>query len=87
MDKGDSMTGEAVKVTISVPRHLAAVADEVASEKKISRSKVISLCLQDLAAERLHRKMEEGYKALAEDNLRFAEQSVDLAGEVLSGRE
>jgi len=86
MDKGDIMTNGAVKVTISVPRHLAAVADEVACERKISRSKVISLCLQDLAAERLHRKMEEGYKALAEDNLRFAEQSVDLADEVLSRR-
>ena len=87
MSKGDSMTRGAVKVTISVPRHLAAVADEVACEKKISRSKVISLCLQDLAVERLHRKMEEGYKALAEENLRFAEESVDLAGEVLSPRE
>jgi len=31
--------------------------------------------------------MEEGYKALAEENLRFAEESVDLAGEVLSPRE
>ena len=87
MSKGSSMTTGAVKVTISVPRHLAAVADEVACEKKISRSKVISLCLQGLAAERLHRKMEEGYKALAEENLRFAEQSIDLANEVLSGRE
>ena len=81
------MTTGAVKVTISVPRYLAAVADEVACEKKISRSKVISLCLQDLAAERLHRKMEEGYKALAEESLGFAEQSIDLANEVLSGRE
>jgi len=81
------MTNGAVKVTISVPRHLAAVADEVAYERKISRSKVISLCLQDLAAERLHRKMEEGYKALAEENLRFAEESIGVADEVLSGRE
>jgi len=81
------MATGAVKVTISVPRHLAAVADEVACEKKISRSKVISLCLQDLAAERLQRRMEEGYKALAEENLRFAEDSVDLADEVLSRRE
>lgn len=79
------MTTGAVKVTISVPRDLVAVADEVAHEKKVSRSKVISSCLQDLAAERLHKKMAEGYKALAKENLRFAEGAVDLAKEVLSG--
>jgi len=81
------MATGAVKVTISVPHDLVAVADEVAYEKKVSRSKVIASCLQDLAAERLHKKMAEGYKALAKGNLRFAEQTIDLANEVLSGRE
>ena len=81
------MATGAVKVTISVPHNLVAVADEVAYEKNISRSKVISFCLQDLAAARLHQKMEEGYKALSKENLRFAEGAVDLANEVLSGRE
>lgn len=81
------MATGAVKLTISLPHNLIAVADEVAYEKKISRSRVISFCLQDLAAERLHQKMEEGYKALAKENLRFAKQTVDLANEVLSGQE
>jgi len=79
------MAREAVKVTISLPHDLVAVADEVASEKNVSRSKVISSCLRDLAAERLHQKMAEGYRALAKENLRFAERTVDSAQEVLSG--
>jgi metal-responsive CopG/Arc/MetJ family transcriptional regulator len=81
------MATGAIKVTISVPHDLVAVADEVAHEKKVSRSKVISSCLQDLAAERLHKKMAEGYKALAKENLRFAEGAVDSANEALSRRE
>ncbi|MBE0431056.1 MAG: hypothetical protein IBX67_04435 [Dehalococcoidia bacterium] len=81
------MAGGAVKVTISLPHDLVAVADEVAQERNISRSKVISLCLQDLAAARLHEEMAEGYRALAGENLRFAEAGVGMANEVLSERE
>jgi metal-responsive CopG/Arc/MetJ family transcriptional regulator len=77
------MTNEAVKVTISVPHDLVAVADEVAREKNISRSKVIASCLQNLALERLHQEMAEGYRALAEENLMFAEKCLPLANEVL----
>jgi len=77
------MSVEAVKLTVSLPQRLIAVTDEVAYEKKISRSRVIALCLQELAERRLSRKMEEGYKAMAKDNLRFAEQTVDLTQEVL----
>ena len=81
------MATGAVKVTISVPHDLVAVADEVALERRISRSKVIASCLQDLAAERLHKRMAEGYRALAKENLKFAEKTVGLANEVLSGRD
>lgn len=80
------MADRAVKVTISLPHHLVAVADEVAQENKTSRSRVISVCLQKLAARRLSQEMAEGYMALAEDNLEFAEQAVNSADEVLSGR-
>jgi metal-responsive CopG/Arc/MetJ family transcriptional regulator len=72
------MAGEAVKLTVSLPQRLIAVTDEVAHEKKISRSRVISLCLQELAE-----RMEEGYKSMARENLQFAEQTIDLAREAL----
>jgi len=81
------MAIEAVKLTISLPRNLITVTDEVAHEKKISRSRVISLCLQEMAERRLRQKMEEGYKVMAKENLKFARQAIDLAHEVLSGRE
>ena len=78
------MATGAVKVTISLPHNLVAIADEVAHEKNVSRSKVISFCLQNLAAERLQQEMAEGYRAVAKENLRFAERAVDSANEVLS---
>jgi len=81
------MAGESVKLTVSLPQRLIAVTDEVAHEKKISRSRVISLCLQELAERRLRERMEEGYKAMAAENLQFAEQTVDLAREALYGRD
>jgi len=77
------MAGGAVKLTVSLPQRLIAVTDEIAREKKISRSRVISLCLQELAERRLRQRMEEGYKSMAKENLQFAEQSIDLAREVL----
>ncbi len=81
------MAIEAVKLTISLPRNLITVTDEIAHEKKVSRSRVISLCLQELAERRLRQKMEEGYKVMAKENLKFARQAFDLAPEILSGRE
>lgn len=81
------MAIEAVKLTISLPRNLITVTDEIAHEKKVSRSKVISLCLQELAERRLLQKMKEGYRVMAKENLRFAGQTIDLAREVLLGQE
>ena len=45
------------------------------------------MCLRDLADERLKLKMAEGYKALAEDNSRFADQTISIAQEVLTDQE
>ena len=77
------MATEAVKLTISLPRNLITVTDEVAHEKRVSRSRVISLCLQELAERRLRQKMEEGYREMAKENLEFAKQTIELSHEVL----
>jgi len=71
------------KLTISLPRDLLSVADEIAAEKGISRSKVVYMCLRDMADRRLQMKMAEGYKALAKDNSRFAELATNVVHEVL----
>ncbi|MGD0855552.1 MAG: hypothetical protein ABSA18_07080 [Dehalococcoidia bacterium] len=78
------MTGQVVKLTISLPRELLSITDEIAAEKKISRSKVVYMCLRDLADQRLQLKMAEGYKMLAEDNLKFANQAINIAREILA---
>jgi len=58
-------------------------ADKVASERRISRSKVISLCLQEFAEQHRLREMEEGYKAMAEEQRQFAAMALGLAHEVV----
>ena len=71
------------KLTVSVPKDLITLADEVAREKKISRSKVVSACLQELAEKRLQEKMAVGYKKMAKEHLKFAEKTLPLTRETL----
>jgi len=77
------MATQVEKVTISLPRNLILFADQVASERKASRSKVISSCLQEFADKRLREQMEEGYKAMAKENQQLANLAAELASEVL----
>lgn len=77
------MTSQAVKLTISLPRDLVLVTDEIAKELQVSRSKVVASCLQEFAKKRFEAEMEEGYKAVAKENLEFATLAMDLAHEVL----
>jgi metal-responsive CopG/Arc/MetJ family transcriptional regulator len=60
--------GRTSKLTVSVPEELISFADEIAREKKISRSKVIALFLQELAEKRRDEEMAEGYLAMAKEN-------------------
>ncbi|HUV75043.1 MAG TPA: DUF6364 family protein [Dehalococcoidales bacterium] len=72
------MATQVEKLTISLPRNLIDLADKIAEEKKISRSKVVSACLQELAEKRLRAEMEEGYKAMANEQRQLAEMSFEL---------
>jgi metal-responsive CopG/Arc/MetJ family transcriptional regulator len=77
------MASQVEKLTISVPKNLIELADKIAKEKRTSRSKVVSACLQELAEKRLRAEMEEGYKALAKENLKFAEDTIYATNEIL----
>ena len=77
------MTTQTAKLTISLPKSLISFADEVASEKNISRSKVVSNCLRELAQKRKIQLMEEGYKAMAEENRKFAKMAFELQRRVV----
>ncbi len=77
------MTTQVEKLTISLPRDLISLTDKIAKEMKISRSKVVSLCLRELAEKRLREEMEEGYKAIAEENKQFANMAFELQRRVV----
>lgn len=76
------MATQVAKLTISLPKNLILLADEVASERKISRSKVVSDCLNEFAQKRTMELMEEGYKAMAKENSDFAKLAFGLQSEV-----
>jgi len=77
------MTTQVQKLTISVPKDLVASTDRIAEEMKVSRSKVIASCLQELAEKHLRAKMEEGYKATAKEQREFAKMSFELQRRVV----
>lgn len=71
------------KLTISVPRDLISFADKVASERGISRSKVISACLENFAEQRKLIELQEGYKAMSKENREFAKMAFELQRRVV----
>ena len=77
------MTTQLGRITLSLPSDAIKFADEIAREKRTSRSKVISSYLRELADKRLLEQMEEGYKALAKENRQFANEAINIAHEVL----
>ena len=77
------MASQVEKLTISLPRNLISLTDKIAKEMKISRSKVVSSCLRELAEKRLREEMEEGYKAMAEENKQFANMAFELQRRVV----
>ena len=77
------MTTQVVKVTVSVPADLVKMADKVAKERKTSRSKVVSSCLQELAKQRFQAELEEGYRAMAEEEKRLARETFEAQREVV----
>ena len=77
------MITQVVKVTVSVPKDLVKMADKVAKERKISRSKVVSSCLRELAKQRFQAELEEGYRAMAEEEKRLARETFEAQREVV----
>ena len=66
------------KLTISLPKDLIELTDKIARERGISRSKVVSACLEEVAEKRFRVEMERGYKAMAEEQKQLAEMSFEL---------
>lgn len=64
--------GRTAKLTITLPEELISFASEIAREKKISRSKVLSSCLRELAERHKATRMAEGYKLMAREQKQLA---------------
>jgi metal-responsive CopG/Arc/MetJ family transcriptional regulator len=83
MLRGIDMSTQVVKLTVSIPKELVKMADKVAKEKKISRSKVVTSCLQELAKQRLQAELEEGYRAMAKINKQLANETFEAQREIV----
>ena len=77
------MGKEGTKLTISIPADLIKMTDNIAKSKKISRSKLVAMCLRELAEKHLHEEMEEGYKAMAEEQRATADLSFEAQKEII----
>lgn len=75
--------GRTTKLTISLPEELISFADGIARARKISRSKVFSSCLREMAEKHRAAEMAEGYKAMAEEQKQFATMAVEIEHEVI----
>ncbi len=73
------------KVTISLPPSLLKFADLLARENSTSRSGVIAKLLEKEEEARTEALMAEGYLEMAEENLREAEEALNLTREVVLG--
>ncbi len=75
--------GRTAKLTVSLPEELISFADEIAKERRVSRSKVLSSCLQELAEKHRVAEMAEGYKAMAKEQKQLAAMASKIEDEVL----
>ncbi|MBM3926369.1 MAG: CopG family transcriptional regulator [SAR202 cluster bacterium] len=65
---------KAAKVAISLPKDLLEVADRLAKERSTTRSAVIVDLLKKEEEARIQALMEEGYREMAEENRRIANE-------------
>ena len=75
--------GRVSKVTISLPPSLLEFADWLAREQSTTRSRVIAQLLEKEEEARTEALMVEGYREMAEENRRMAEEAFPLAAETL----
>lgn len=75
------MPAKTKNMSLSIPSRLFSVVEEIVKEEKTTRSKVVSRCIEDMVRKRTMRLMEEGYREMADENRRLAEQSLSIAPE------
>jgi metal-responsive CopG/Arc/MetJ family transcriptional regulator len=77
------MTTQSLRLSLSVPKDIVFGVDEIASAKKLTRSKLISKCLEEMLEKEKDALLIEGYNAMAKKHSEFANLSSQAAKEVL----
>ena len=77
------MATQIMRLSVSIPRNLIKETDEIANAKNLSRSKLISKCLEKMIEKEKRELLIEGYKAMAKEHNDFAKLSMKAAREVL----
>ena len=73
------------KITISLPKPLLHFADQLAHERSTTRSGVIAQLLEKEEKAVIEVLMAEGYREMADENRRLAEEAFPLATEMVLG--
>lgn len=71
-----------MKMTISLPEDLADFVERFAAQTQRPRSRVFADLLESKRREILRQSLVEGYRALADENRRFASDAMPIAAEV-----
>ncbi len=68
-----------VTLSVSINPELKVAAEEIAKENNTTPSGMISRYIEEMAEQRTIKLMEEGYRAMAEENRLLAEQCLPIA--------
>jgi metal-responsive CopG/Arc/MetJ family transcriptional regulator len=77
------MTTQTLRLSISIPKNVVFDVDKIANKKKLTRSKLIAICLEEMLEKEKKELLVEGYKAMAKEHTEFAKLSSNAAKEAL----
>ncbi len=80
------MMATKVKFTVTVGRDLVKELDEEAKSRKVSRSALVGEAIRLLRKKRLEELLKSGYRAMAEENLKVAEEMIHHGSEAMDER-
>ena len=71
------------KITVTIDEDLVRELDRAARTTKVSRSKMVETAVRAWTRNRLEQRLIEGYRAMADEDLKVAERSLPAGSEVL----
>ena len=75
------MTTQAMRLSLSIPKHIVDDIDQIVNARKLTRSKLVSMCLEEMLEKEKRELLIEGYKAMAKENADFAKLTFTLQSE------